>query len=82
MIAKYARGVPGSEPLALALAVIVAGHLVDSSPLSTIGGLCAFPAPAKGRTAAGCLAQTLIWGLAMSVVGALWCLLFYGGLFV
>ena len=39
MVLKIAEDVPGSDPLGLGLSVIVAGHLVDSSPLSTIGAL-------------------------------------------
>lgn len=77
MVKDVVQDLPGSDPLALALAVIVAGHLVDSSPLSTIGALCiAGAGPGENRQAL--FARVLIWGLAMSVVGALWCWLLYG----
>lgn len=77
MVKDVADQLPGSDPLALALAVIVAGHLVDSSPLSTIGALCVSSAgPEEDRRKL--FARTLIWGLAMSIVGALWCFVLYG----
>ncbi len=65
------------HPGVLALAVIVAGHLVDSSPLSTIGALCVASAgPSEDRHKL--FMTTLFWGLAMAGVGALWCLVLYG----
>jgi di/tricarboxylate transporter len=77
MVKEVAERLPGSDPLALALAVIVAGHLVDSSPLSTIGALCIAGAGA-GENRQALFTRTLLWGLAMAVVGAGWCFLFYG----
>ena len=77
MVKEVAERLPGSDPLALALAVIVAGHLVDSSPLSTIGALCIAGAGA-GENRQALFTKTLLWGLAMAVVGAGWCFLFYG----
>jgi di/tricarboxylate transporter len=42
----------GGDPLAVASSIIVAGHLVDSSPLSTIGAICvACAGPAEDRRA-------------------------------
>lgn len=77
MVAGVASRLPGSDPLALALAVIVAGHLVDSSPLSTIGALCiASAGPEEDRQKL--FVKMLMWGLAMSVVGAVWCYVLYG----
>jgi di/tricarboxylate transporter len=77
MVSDVAAGLPGSDPLALALAVIVAGHLVDSSPLSTIGALCiAGAGSTEDRRAL--FTKVLLWGLAMSLVGAGWCLVIYG----
>jgi di/tricarboxylate transporter len=77
MVGNVALRLPGSDPLALALAVIVAGHLVDSSPLSTIGALCiASAGPEEDRQKL--FVKMLLWGLAMSVVGAIWCYVLYG----
>jgi Na+/H+ antiporter NhaD/arsenite permease-like protein len=77
MAAVIVEKVPGSDPVALALSVIVAGHLVDSSPLSTIGAICVASAGAdvdRRRL----FVQALLWGLAMAVVGAAWCYVLYG----
>jgi di/tricarboxylate transporter len=66
----------GLDPLALASAINVSAHLVDVSPLSTIGALCLASAPAGQDTAL--FNKLLAWGLSMSVVGALLCYLFFG----
>jgi hypothetical protein len=47
----------------------VGGHLVDVSPLSTIGALCIAGAPADESRPL--FNKLLVWGLSMSVVGAL-----------
>ena len=62
----------GGDPLAIASAMNVGGHLVDLSPLSTIGALClaALPATADARKVFN---QLLAWGLSMTVVGAIIC---------
>ena len=66
----------GLNPFALASAINVSGHLVDVSPLSTIGALCLASAPV-GK-AAGLFNKLLAWGVSMTVVGALLCYLFFG----
>jgi Na+/H+ antiporter NhaD/arsenite permease-like protein len=62
----------GGDALAIASAMNVGGHLVDLSPLSTIGALClaALPVPSDAPKVFN---QLLIWGLSMTVVGALIC---------
>ncbi len=64
--------VGGGDPLAVALSINVGGSMVDVSPLSTLGALCvaAVGDPAHARTL---FRQLLIWGLSMSVVGAVLC---------
>ena len=42
----------GGNPLAIASSILIGGHLVDVSPLSTIGALCIASAPARGRSPA------------------------------
>jgi di/tricarboxylate transporter len=67
----------GGNPLAIASSILIGGHLVDVSPLSTIGALCIASAPTsadRGRL----FNQVLAWGLSMSVVGALGCYLAFG----
>ena len=67
--------VGGGDPLAVALSMSVGSHLVDVSPLSTIGALCV-AAVADQVTARTLFRQLLLWGVAMTVVGALFCALF------
>ena len=51
--------------------MIVGGHLVDLSPLSTIGALCIAALPRA--IAKKLFNQLLAWGLSMTVVGAIIC---------
>lgn len=74
---KLAAQLGGGDPLAIALSINVGSSLVDVSPLSTLGALCV----ATVRDAAASRAlfrRLLIWGLTMTVVGALFCQLFAG----
>jgi di/tricarboxylate transporter len=61
-----------TDPMAIASSMNVGGHLVDLSPLSTIGALCiaALPNEADGKKLFN---QLLAWGLSMMVVGAFIC---------
>lgn len=66
----------GGDPLALIFSIVVAGHLVDVSPLSTTGALlfgAAGPKCDKQRL----FRNMLAWGLSMSVVGAFVSWLFF-----
>ena len=64
----------GGNPLAIASSILIGGHLVDVSPLSTIGALCIASAPAAADRRS-LFNQVLAWGLSMSVVGAIGCYL-------
>ena len=67
----------GGDPMAIAASINVGSHLVDVSPLSTLGALCIAAAPAQeNRTQL--FNKLLLWGLSMSVVGAAVCYLFFG----
>jgi len=67
----------GGDPMAIASSINVGSHLVDVSPLSTLGALCIASAPVtENRTAL--FNKLLLWGLSMSVVGAVVCFLFFG----
>ncbi|HEX6998864.1 MAG TPA: SLC13 family permease [Gammaproteobacteria bacterium] len=61
----------GGVPLAIASTMNVAGHLVDVSPLSTIGALCIASVPAE--LSRRLFNQMLAWGMSMAVVGAALC---------
>ena len=62
----------GGSAFAIASTMNIAGHLVDVSPLSTIGALCIAGVPA-GEQGRRLFNQLLAWGLSMTVVGALLC---------
>lgn len=62
----------GADPMAIASSMNVGGHLVDLSPLSTIGALC-IAAVHNEADAKKLFNQLLWWGLSMMVVGATIC---------
>jgi Na+/H+ antiporter NhaD/arsenite permease-like protein len=62
--------VGGGDPLAVALSINVGSSLVDVSPLSTIGALCV-AAVADQVVARRLFRAMLIWGVSMTIVGAL-----------
>lgn len=64
-----------ASPVAIASSMNVGGHLVDVSPLSTIGALCIAGAAAEESRAL--FNKLLAWGLSMSLVGALLCYLLF-----
>jgi di/tricarboxylate transporter len=61
----------GGDVLGIASAMIVGGHLVDLSPLSTIGALCIAALPAGDPKKL--FNQLLAWGMSMTVIGAIIC---------
>jgi di/tricarboxylate transporter len=67
----------GGDPMAIAASVNVGAHLVDVSPLSTLGAICIASAPVtENRTVL--FNKLLVWGLSMSVVGGFVCYLLFG----
>ena len=60
----------GGDPMAIASSMNVSSHLVDVSPVSTIGALCLAAIPATENVRA-VFNRLLAWGLSMTVVGAL-----------
>ncbi len=67
----------GGDALAIASSINVGAHLVDISPLSTLGALCISNA-APGVDRKRLFNQMLAWGLSMCLVGAVVCYLFFG----
>jgi hypothetical protein len=67
----------GGDAMAIASSVNVGAHLVDVSPLSTLGALCIANAVASEDRKA-LFNKLMIWGLSMSVIGALVCWVFFG----
>ena len=75
ILPKLIQKLGGGDLVALANSVNVGAHLVDVSPLSTLGAICL--ANAQGDTKK--LSQQLLgWGMAMAFVGALYCQLVFG----
>lgn len=71
MVPGLAAELGGANPVAIAAAMNVGGHLVDVSPLSTIGALCiAGASPEESRPLFN---KLLAWGLSMCGVGAIIC---------
>ncbi len=67
----------GGDPVALVSAINVGSHVVDVSPLSTLGAVCI--AHAAGEDRARLFHRLLWWGLTMAVVGAAACAVLFGG---
>jgi len=65
-----------ADPMAIASSINVGGHLVDVSPLSTIGAICL--AAYAGANPQALFNKVLAWGLSMAVVGAVVCWVFFG----
>ena len=66
----------GVAPLAIASSMNVGAHLVDVSPLSTLGALCVAAAPA-GEDSRALFNKLMAWGFAMTVVGGFTCWLLF-----
>jgi di/tricarboxylate transporter len=69
---KLVAQLGGGDPLAIALSINVGSALVDVSPLSTLGALCV-AAVGDANVAPVLFRQLLLWGFAMTVVGAVFC---------
>jgi di/tricarboxylate transporter len=75
MVPGLASALEGASPIAIASSMNVGGHLVDVSPLSTIGALCL--AGTSGEESRALFNKLLAWGLSMAVVGAVLCYLIF-----
>ena len=67
----------GGNPMAIASSINVGAHLVDVSPLSTLGALCIANAAAS-EDRKQLFNKLMAWGLSMSVIGAFVCWIFFG----
>ena len=66
----------GGDPLAIAASMNIGAHLVDLSPLSTTGALC-IAAIASGENIRSVFNKLLVWGLSMTIVGGVFCYIFF-----
>jgi len=77
MVPSLIATLGGGDPVAIISAINVGSHVVDVSPLSTLGAMCIANAAAhedRNRL----FQRLLIYGLAMAGVGALVCYVFFG----
>jgi len=77
MAPRLAQQLGMADAFGIAASMNVGGHLVDVSPLSTLGALCIASAP-PGEDTNSLFNKLLAWGLSMSVVGAIVCYLLFG----
>jgi di/tricarboxylate transporter len=71
------KTVPGADAVGMISSINIGAHLVDASPLSTLGALC-IACAAESEDKQKLFRDLLIWGLSMSIVGAIICWLFFG----
>jgi Na+/H+ antiporter NhaD/arsenite permease-like protein len=76
-VPRLVSEVGGGDPLTVALSINVGASLVDVSPLSTLGALC-IAAVVDPRQTQDLFRQLMIWGLSMTIVGAVLCQLLMG----
>ena len=76
MVPGLAAALPGASPIDIATSMNVGGHLVDVSPLSTIGALCLAGVTAVDESRV-LFNKLLAWGLSMAVVGAVLCFVLF-----
>lgn len=74
-VTGFVEKLGGGDPLQVALSISVGAAIVDVSPLSTIGAL-AIAARPEGENERVLFRRMLLWGFAMTVVGALFCQFF------
>jgi di/tricarboxylate transporter len=67
----------GGNPLMIAYSINVGSHLVDVSPLSTLGALCLAAAPPEENRAL-LYRKLMAWGWSMALVGGIVCQLLFG----
>lgn len=67
----------GGDAVAIISSINVGSHMVDTSPLSTLGAIC-IACAAEGEDKGKLFRALLIWGFAMAVVVAILCYVFFG----
>jgi hypothetical protein len=77
MVPSLAAELGGIDQLSIAWSMAVSASLVDLSSLSTVGALYMASA-APGTDIRRLFNALLIWGLSMSLVGALLCFIMFG----
>ncbi len=67
----------GGNSISMISSIVVGSHLVDTSPLSTLGAICIACAD-DSEEKSKLFRKLLIWGLSMSVASAIICYIFFG----
>ena len=70
LVPKIIEQLGGGDSYRMAIAIAVGSHMVDVSPLSTLGAICISSVPAISALRNKLFRQLMIWGLAMAGVGA------------
>lgn len=77
MVPGVIAQIGGGDPISLISSINVGSHIVDTSPLSTLGALClSFMAANENKSKV--FRNLLIWGFSMSFVGAIACYVIFG----
>jgi di/tricarboxylate transporter len=77
MVPGLIKELGGGDAVAIISSINVGAHLVDTSPLSTLGALC-IACAGDHEDKAKLFRNLLVWGLAMSLVGTVVCYVFFG----
>lgn len=77
MVPGLIKEVGGGNPIAMISSINIGSHLVDTSPLSTLGALC-IACAGEHEDKAVLFRKLLIWGLSMAVVSGIVCYVFFG----
>jgi len=70
LIPELIEKMGGGDIYRMVIAVAVGSHMVDVSPLSTLGAICISAIPATSMEKNKLFRQLMLWGLSMAVVGA------------
>ncbi len=70
--------VDADHAIRLASSINIGSHLVDTSPLSTLGALCIANAAVDDKAKGILFRNLLFWGLSMSIVGGFVCYVAFG----
>lgn len=76
LIPQLVAKIPGINPVNIASSISISAHLVDVSPLSTVGALClASVVDAKENDLL--FNKMILWGLSMTIVATVICYIFF-----
>ncbi len=77
MVPGIIQQIGGGNPIAIISSINIGSHIVDTSPLSTLGALC-IACAAEHEDKAKLFRNLMLWGLSMAIVGAVVCYVAFG----